>query len=114
MVTQLMLDHFKVQRLIMSGIAGGVTSLGSLGGFLAGLLDDGAGFARRLGADFGDPGQGLALQLGDRLVEAPAHYLRTLPAALAADNLQKMGYTNVISMDGGWTGWVNSGGEVER
>src|ERR1700680_1736490 len=23
-------------------------------------------------------------------------------SALAADNLQKMGYTNVISMDGGW------------
>jgi rhodanese-related sulfurtransferase len=35
-------------------------------------------------------------------------------SALAADSLQKMGYTNVISMDGGWTGWVNSGGEVER
>ena len=26
-------------------------------------------------------------------------------SALAADNLQKMGYTNVISMDGGWRGW---------
>src|SRR6202140_5728596 len=25
-------------------------------------------------------------------------------SALAADNLQKMGYTNVISMDGGWGG----------
>lgn len=35
-------------------------------------------------------------------------------SALAADSLQKMGYTNVISMDGGWTGWVNSGGEVEK
>jgi rhodanese-related sulfurtransferase len=35
-------------------------------------------------------------------------------SALAADSLQKMGYTNVISMDGGWTGWVNGGGEVER
>ena len=23
-------------------------------------------------------------------------------SALAADNLQKMGYTNVISLDGGW------------
>lgn len=30
-------------------------------------------------------------------------------SALAADALQKMGYTNVISMDGGWTGWKNSG-----
>lgn len=30
-------------------------------------------------------------------------------SALAADNLQKMGYTNVESMDGGWKGWVESG-----
>ncbi len=27
-------------------------------------------------------------------------------SALCADNLQKMGYTNVYSMDGGWRGWV--------
>jgi rhodanese-related sulfurtransferase len=26
-------------------------------------------------------------------------------SALAADNLQKMGYTNVLSMIGGWTAW---------
>jgi rhodanese-related sulfurtransferase len=26
-------------------------------------------------------------------------------SALVADNLQKMGYTNVQSMDGGWRGW---------
>ncbi len=26
-------------------------------------------------------------------------------SALAAVNLQKMGYRNVISMDGGWKGW---------
>ncbi|MEP6903280.1 MAG: rhodanese-like domain-containing protein [Actinomycetota bacterium] len=26
-------------------------------------------------------------------------------SALAADNLQKMGYTNVLSMTGGWTAW---------
>jgi len=29
-------------------------------------------------------------------------------SALAADNLQKMGYTNVISMDGGIRGWRES------
>ena len=29
-------------------------------------------------------------------------------SALAADNLQKMGYANVISMDGGWRGWTES------
>ncbi len=26
-------------------------------------------------------------------------------SALAADNLQKMGYTNILSMAGGWTAW---------
>lgn len=30
-------------------------------------------------------------------------------SALAADNLQKMGYTNVESMDGGWKGWLDAG-----
>jgi rhodanese-related sulfurtransferase len=31
-------------------------------------------------------------------------------SALAADNLQKMGYKNVLSMAGGWTAW-NSNSE---
>ena len=35
-------------------------------------------------------------------------------SALAADNLQKMGYTNVISMDGGWKAWVDAGMPVEK
>ena len=30
-------------------------------------------------------------------------------SALSADNLQKMGYKNVSSMDGGWRGWTESG-----
>lgn len=30
-------------------------------------------------------------------------------SALAADNLQRMGYRNVISMDGGWRGWTEAG-----
>ncbi len=30
-------------------------------------------------------------------------------SALAAVNLQAMGYTNVISMDGGWRGWREAG-----
>jgi rhodanese-related sulfurtransferase len=30
-------------------------------------------------------------------------------SALAADALQKMGYTNVISMDGGWRSWTEAG-----
>ncbi len=35
-------------------------------------------------------------------------------SALAADNLQKMGYTNVISMDGGVRGWKEAGFEIEQ
>jgi rhodanese-related sulfurtransferase len=34
-------------------------------------------------------------------------------SALAADALQKMGYTNVISMDGGWRAWMQAGLPVE-
>ena len=30
-------------------------------------------------------------------------------SALAADTLQKMGYTNVTSMDGGWREWTEAG-----
>ena len=30
-------------------------------------------------------------------------------SALAADNLQKMGYANVFSLDGGWRGWNERG-----
>lgn len=33
-------------------------------------------------------------------------------SALAADNLLKMGYTNVISMDGGFRGWKEAGLEI--
>jgi len=35
-------------------------------------------------------------------------------SALVADNLQKMGYTNVESMDGGWRGWTEAGLPTER
>jgi rhodanese-related sulfurtransferase len=30
-------------------------------------------------------------------------------SALVADNLQKMGYTGVISLDGGWKAWQSAG-----
>jgi rhodanese-related sulfurtransferase len=59
-----------------------------------------------------------AIHLGkgviERDIEARAPELNTemvlycgggFRSALAADNLQKMGYTNVISMDGGIRGW---------
>jgi rhodanese-related sulfurtransferase len=35
-------------------------------------------------------------------------------SALAADNLQKMGYTNVLSMDGGIRGWRDKNFPLDR
>ena len=35
-------------------------------------------------------------------------------SALAADNLQKMGYTNVLSMAGGWTAWKEADAPIEN
>jgi rhodanese-related sulfurtransferase len=35
-------------------------------------------------------------------------------SALAADNLQKMGYTNVLSMDGGFKGWRDAGHRLKK
>ena len=35
-------------------------------------------------------------------------------SALAADNLQKMGYTNAISLDGGWRAYTGAGLPVEK
>jgi len=34
-------------------------------------------------------------------------------SALVADNLNKMGYTDVISLDGGWKAWKEAGLPVE-
>ena len=34
-------------------------------------------------------------------------------SALAADNLQRMGYTNVYSLAGGWRAWQEAGAPVE-
>ena len=35
-------------------------------------------------------------------------------SALVADNLQKMGYTNPVSLDGGWRAWNAAGLPVEK
>ena len=35
-------------------------------------------------------------------------------AALAADSLQRMGYTNVRSMAGGWRAWIDANGPIEE
>jgi rhodanese-related sulfurtransferase len=34
-------------------------------------------------------------------------------SALAADAIQKMGYSDVVSMDGGWTAWTGKGYPTE-
>ena len=35
-------------------------------------------------------------------------------SALSADSLQKMGYTNVRSMAGGWRAWQEAGAPIEK
>ena len=35
-------------------------------------------------------------------------------SAMVADNLQKMGYKRVVSVDGGWRGWTEAGFPVEK
>lgn len=35
-------------------------------------------------------------------------------SVLAAENLRRMGYTNAVSMDGGWRGWTEAGYPVEK
>lgn len=35
-------------------------------------------------------------------------------SALAAESLGKMGYSNVISMDGGWSAWKQAGYPIEE
>jgi rhodanese-related sulfurtransferase len=35
-------------------------------------------------------------------------------SALVADNLQKMGYRNAISLDGGWRAWTSNGLPIEK
>jgi rhodanese-related sulfurtransferase len=35
-------------------------------------------------------------------------------SALSADNIQKMGYTDVLSMDGGWRDWTEAGLPTEK
>jgi rhodanese-related sulfurtransferase len=47
-----------------------------------------------------------AVHLGTGIIE---HCGGPVRSALAADNLQKMGYTNVISMDGGIRDWRAKG-----
>ncbi len=68
-------------------------------GHVAGAVYLGKGVIERdVEARFPDPSAKLILYCGGGF-----------RSALAADNLQKMGYKNVESMDGGWKGWVEAG-----
>ncbi len=58
---------------------------------------------RDIEARFPDPATPLVLQCGGGF--------RT---ALSADALQRMGYTNVVSLDGGIRGWIAAGLPLER
>ena len=35
-------------------------------------------------------------------------------SALATDAIQRMGYTNVFSLEGGWRAWQEAGGEIKQ
>ena len=73
-------------------------------GHLPGAIHLGKGIIERdVEEKFPDPATELVLYCGGGF-----------RSALAADNLQKMGYTNVKSMDGGWRGWTEAGLTVER
>ena len=50
----------------------------------------------------------------DRAAEIVLYCGGGFRSALAADNLRRMGYTNVWSMDGGWRGWLDAGGPTEK
>ncbi len=53
-------------------------------------------------------------QLPDKDAELILYCGGGFRSALSADNLQKMGYTNVSSMAGGWRAWQAAGAPVER
>ncbi len=73
-------------------------------GHIPGAIHLGKGVIERdIEAKIPDPAQELILYCGGGY-----------RSALAADNLQKMGYTNVLSMDGGWRGWTEAGLPVAK
>jgi rhodanese-related sulfurtransferase len=53
-------------------------------------------------------------ELPDRSAEIILYCGGGFRSALSAESLQKMGYTNVWSMDGGWRGWLDAKGAVEK
>jgi len=53
-------------------------------------------------------------QIPDREAEILLYCGGGYRSALVADNLQKMGYKRVVSVDGGWRGWTGAGFPVEK
>jgi sulfur-carrier protein adenylyltransferase/sulfurtransferase len=53
----------------------------------------------------------------EALIPRDAHVIvycaRGNRSAFVADVMQQMGYADVVSLDAGFTGWVESGGDVE-
>lgn len=72
-------------------------------GHIPGAVHVGKGVIERdIEARFPDPDAPLVLYCGGGF-----------RSVLAADALAEMGYTRVVSMDGGWRGWTEAGGPVE-
>lgn len=53
-------------------------------------------------------------ELADRAVPVLVYCRSGGRSALAAQTLQRMGYSNVVSLAGGFQGWLASGRAVER
>lgn len=51
----------------------------------------------------------IEMRFPDKNVELILYCGGGFRSALVAENLQKMGYKNVASMDGGWRGWLEAG-----
>ena len=74
------------------------------GGHLPGAVHLGKGIIERdIEAKVPDSGKKIILYCGGGF-----------RSALVADNLQKMGDSNVESMDGGWKGWVEAGNPTQK
>ncbi len=52
-------------------------------------------------------------EIPDKLAEIILYCGGGYRSALVADNLQRMGYTNVLSMAGGWKAWKEAGAQTE-
>jgi len=74
-----------------------------------------AGHARgRIPMGKGATERAIEARVPDRNAELILYCGGGFRSALATDNLQKMGYTNVASMAGGWRAWQAGGAPVEK